>query len=176
MLSLIENKEFKTILDTGFGKGAFLNELVNHPFKKISGIEINTPFFNKILKTIDNTNSTLKLLNDDYLNYKFIEKFDTIIGNPPYLKSDLLTPLMKENVRKITQSGEGNIYYAFILKSIELLKEEGELVYIVPYDFFFNTYGECVRKCMVENGYLDTLIYLGDYPLFFKSSTRHTYF
>jgi len=162
MIELSNTKKDKIILDTGFGEGAFIYELEKQNYKNINGIEYSTKFYNKGLKKYIKS----KLFHDDYLNFNPQKKYDSIIGNPPYINSDNLDFSVKENIRKITQSGEGNIYYAFIIKSIQLLKEEGTLTYIVPYDFFYNTFASYLRKYMIENGYFTDIIDLGESKIF----------
>jgi len=165
MISLSNNKN-KNVLEAGFGQGAFFDELINNSeHKTLTGIELDTTFFNEQNNKIKNLNNTF-LYNEDYLNHKFNSKFDLIIGNPPYITNDNLHPLIKTRIKELTGSGEGNIYYAFILKSIELLEENGELIYILPYDFFFNTYAKQLREKMIEEGSFELIIDLGDLNIF----------
>ena len=55
----------------------------------------------------------------DFLKTNIDQTYKTIIGNPPYIKG----------------SG-GNVYIEFIRKCITLLEEHGELIFIIPSDFF----------------------------------------
>jgi len=165
----------KKVLDPCFGTGAFFNHILslndslntNTNIKKdIIGIEYDELFFNDMINTLkekNNLNETL--IHSDYLLWNPSEKLDLIIGNPPYLSSKKLPPDMKQNVKHLTKN-DTNIYYAFVLKSIELLNNNGELVFIVPYDFFFNTYGKYLRQQLIDNGYFDTIIDFGDLKLF----------
>lgn len=155
------NKNDK-ILETGFGKGAFLEELNHQNFKNIYGIEYSTDFFNEVKNKFKNIN----LINQDYLSFQPNFLFDHIIGNPPYINSDNLDEDVKNNIRQITTSGEANIYYAFIIHSINLLKNNGSLTYILPYDFFFNTHGKKLRNFMIEKGYFTHIIDFEDTKLF----------
>lgn len=143
-LSTNLNNHNINILDTGFGEMAFLNELIkNFPNNNLTGIELDKKFFDDAKKIHKNT---LNLINEDYLTYQFKNNFDLIIENPPYINSDNLPLYIKNKIKDLTKSGEGNIYYRFILKSIKNLNINGELIYIVPYDFFFNTYGNYLRN------------------------------
>lgn len=135
-----KNKDSFKVLDTGFGERAFLDRLIQHNVSKnINGIELDEDFFNNAYKLYSN-NKNISLYKGDYLNYNFNSKFDLIIGNPPYITNDNLNVNIKNKIKELSGSGEGNIYYAFIIKSIDLLEEEGELIYILPYDFFYNTF------------------------------------
>jgi adenine-specific DNA-methyltransferase len=95
---------------------------------------------------------------------------DLIIGNPPYAHFNQLSTEVAERVRKILGTSEGDIYYAFIIKSISLLQEGGELVYIVPYHFFYNTYAKVVRNHTLQNGKLEIIVDLDEARLFSKAS------
>jgi adenine-specific DNA-methyltransferase len=50
--------------------------------------------------------------------------------------------------------------------SIENLKDEGELVYIVPFNWFNSTFAESLRNYLVRNGYFEAIIHFGEYKLF----------
>ena len=68
MLNLIHNNG--RFLEPSTGDGAFFNNL---PSNKI-GIEIDSKF------------APNDVLNIDFFSYPISEKFDTIIGNPPYVR------------------------------------------------------------------------------------------
>ncbi len=72
---------------------------------------------------------------------------------------------MASKVKEIIKTSEGDIYYAFIIKSISLLKENGELIYIVPY-FFYNTYAKLVRETILKFGKIEIIIDLDEVRLF----------
>lgn len=73
---------------------------------------------------------------------KHNESFDYIISNPPYFK------LSKDDKRvKLFQNlvkGQSNIYSFFMAVSVNLLKKDGELIFIVPRSFasgqYFNSF------------------------------------
>jgi len=61
------------------------------------------------------------------LTYWKIDKFDVIVGNPPY---------QAVSEKGIAKGGGNNLYTKFIYKANELLKKEGFLVFINPPTFF----------------------------------------
>ncbi|MHA2256222.1 MAG: Eco57I restriction-modification methylase domain-containing protein, partial [Candidatus Heimdallarchaeaceae archaeon] len=158
MVSLIgdfhENQSAIDILDSGCGKGVFLKQLIEANYCNIEGIELDSGLF----KYCQEEYSQVKLYNDDYLDWEPKKKYDIVIGNPPYTHYNSLPQDIREKVVKIVASKESDIYYAFIMKSIDLLKEDGELIYIVPYGFFYNTFARIVREKIISKGFLSIII------------------
>lgn len=166
MVSLIsENKKIQkniSILDTGCGKGIFLKGLQEAGFTNIEGIELSKDLYEFCSKKFLN----IQLYNDDYLDWLNLKEYDLIIGNPPYTHYNSLPRSSRSKVVRIVGNKESDIYYAFILKSIEILKEGGELIFIVPCGFFFNTYAKVIRERIIDNGYLEIIIDLDETRLF----------
>ncbi len=157
-----KKKKDAVILDSGCGKGIFLKELQKKNFTKVEGIELNQALY-KICK---GEFPNLKIYNNNYLTWDTKKRYDIIIGNPPYAHYNALPSEVKEQVFEIVKNKESDIYYAFMLKSIDLLREGGELIYIVPYSFFYNTFAKTVREKIISNGYLDLVIDLDEIRLF----------
>lgn len=148
------------ILDSGCGDGVFLEELKREGYKNCLGIEIDEELYKVCVS------KNLNVMLGDFLTYGFKEKFDLIIGNPPYAHFNQLPKQVADNVKRIIKTAEGDIYYAFIIKAINLLKENGELIYIVPYHFFYNTYAKTVREYILKNGKLELIIDLDEVKIF----------
>lgn len=151
------------VLDTGCGKGVFLKILKEYGYVNIYGIEIDDTLYEFCNSNYGNFFNTIL---GDYLSYEFNRKFELIIGNPPYAHFNQLSNSSKKMVKNLIKTSEGDIYYAFIIKSISLLKENGELIYIVPYHFFYNTHAEIVRKYLITNGKIEIIIDLDETPIF----------
>tara|TARA_Y100000389_G_scaffold29899_1_gene25390 strand:- start:103 stop:1485 length:1383 start_codon:yes stop_codon:yes gene_type:complete len=65
-----------------------------------------------------------KQINDDILKYFSINKFDIIIGNPPY---------QNERIKKKgTTAGRSKIWDSFVKNSFNILKDDGFLCFIHP--------------------------------------------
>jgi adenine-specific DNA-methyltransferase len=160
MVDLASIDKNDPVLDTGCGKGIFLQVLKDRGYKNIYGIEIDEELYDYCKRRFNN------VIFGDFLTYEFREHFGLIIGNPPYAHFNQLPMQLARSVKKIIGTSEGDIYYAFIVKAISLLKENGELIYIVPYHFFYNTYAKFLRETILKFGKIEIIIDLDEVRLF----------
>lgn len=90
----------------------------------------------------------------NFFAYDVEEKFDTIVGNPPYVKSQLI-----ENKEEINSKYTSlNLYIYFIEKCYQHLKENGEIVFIIPREFFTNSRARGIRETLYNNGTITDVI------------------
>lgn len=153
----------KTILDPAFGLGAFYDELIKlHPGNHIyfTGYEIDSHII-RYLNSYKN-NPYLRIIHSDYLEAD-IEYFDGIICNPPYMRFQKfvnrhnILPKIEEKIgRKLL--GYSNISSVFLVKSLQELKVNGNLAFIMPFEFFNTGYGEEIKKSLIENFLLKQII------------------
>jgi len=88
-----------------------------------------------------------------------IKGFSIIIGNPPYIRSDVLVKtqpelfeIYKNRYKEVIKIGQkSDMYFYFIKQSIELLKNGGFLSLIIPNRFLTNIYAERMREFMLKN-------------------------
>lgn len=160
-LSTVDRKG-ASVLDTGCGRGVFLQALKNKGYKNVYGIEVDSELYEYCCRKF----GEFRIILGDFLTYTFNRKFDLIIGNPPYVHFNQLPPEYAGVVKKIIRTSEGDIYYAFIIRAISLLREGGELIYIVPYHFFYNTYARFVREMLLSFGKIELIIDLDEARLF----------
>lgn len=82
------------------------------------------------------------------------QKFDAIVGNPPYVKTEDIHTLESEREFDIYKTKyksaykQFDKYFLFIEKAAELLKEEGEICYIVPNKFYKIVAGQELRRLL----------------------------
>lgn len=102
------------ILEPSVGRG----DLVDAICKAREAVEFD-------LYEIDATIKPLEAIRNFHINYcdfltaDITSKYSTIVGNPPYVKTT-----------------RGNLYVDFIEKCFHLLQDNGEMIFIVPSDFF----------------------------------------
>ncbi|MBO7082163.1 MAG: class I SAM-dependent methyltransferase [Neisseriaceae bacterium] len=149
MLSL--RKNFGTVLEPSCGDGAFLKNLPN-----AVGIEIDSRF------------QEVNMLNIDFFDYSLENQFDTIIGNPPYVRYQDISPNTKQKLQAYASlfDKRSNLYLFFIYKSILHLKSHGELIFITPRDFLKSTSAIKLNEFIYQNGTITDFIDLGDSKIF----------
>ena len=109
--------------------------------------------------------------------------FDCVIGNPPYVKRQNFQKYHPDMAAHLTlapelggeyhstQTGNFDIYLAFIEKGLRLLNENGRLGYIAPSVWSMNEYGKGLRD-IIEDGYhLWGWIDFGSYQVFDEATT-----
>jgi adenine-specific DNA-methyltransferase len=118
------------ILEPSIGQGDLVtfitNKLINVTFDMY---EIDTKI--KLLENINKNN----IIYGDFLKEKITKTYKTIIGNPPYVKTK-----------------KRNLYIDFIEKCYNLLDDNGELIFIIPSDFFKLTSASQLLNTMMING------------------------
>ena len=92
--------------------------------------------------------------------FGLIEGFDVVIGNPPYIDSEMMTktqPELREIYKTIYQSAAGNwdLFIIFIERGIQLQKEDGIISYIVPNTLIGAAYSKALRKILLNYSILE---------------------
>lgn len=164
MIGLSEVPKSAQILEPACGEGIFLKLLKDKGYKNVVGYEID-----KTIKPITDA----KILFKSFVSEKIDRDFDLIIGNPPYIRWKNLDQELKDELDKneLWQRYFNSLcdyLCIFILKSVELLKENGELIFITP-EYWINTkHAEILRNYLVENGYFTDIIHFNETPIFDK--------
>jgi len=136
-----------SVLEPSCGSGEYIRALYSlYPNLNITGIEYNKTIYDSIVGHFSGENITIR--NDDYLQYKSATKYDLIIGNPPYyvMKKDAVS---KEYHKYF--DGRPNIFILFIVKSLQLLNENGILSFILPKNFLNCLYYDKTRAFIRDN-------------------------
>jgi type I restriction-modification system DNA methylase subunit len=103
--------------------------------------------------------------------------FDAIIGNPPYIRIQVMkewAPLEVEFYKQhYTSANKGNydIYVVFVERGLNLLNNNGNFGFILPHKFFNTMYGEPLRQLLSEGKNLHKIVHFGHQQVFSGSTT-----
>ncbi|WP_292462969.1 N-6 DNA methylase [Methanolobus sp.] len=153
------------ILEPSCGDGIFIEALLNHvPFDSISEltlVEKSNLELEKALKITQSYNPLLKVnsFNTDFLEFQedLSERYNLIIGNPPYIKKVLLSKRQRELCHKIHQNAElssdciKNIWTSFLLTSIKKLDENSVICLVLPAELLQVKYAKEIRKYLLDS-------------------------
>jgi type I restriction-modification system DNA methylase subunit len=138
--------KIKTVLEPSCGSCEFLNYIdANTSSIEMTGIENNQIIYEEI-KKISFKNPT-QIIHTDFLEWTPTQKYDLIIGNPPYFvmkKDDVSTEYYDYF------DGRPNIFTLFIVKSLHMLNPEGILSFILPKSFTNCLYYDKLRKYITD--------------------------
>lgn len=110
-------------------------------------------------------NVSFKIVTDNYILSQMLdyngmlganpnaEKFDMVIGNPPYVKIAKGAP--EAAAMPNVCHGAPNLYFLFAAMSMFNLREDGEMVYIIPRSWTSGAYFKQFRKHFLEEGVLE---------------------
>lgn len=152
LLLKLPKKDNADILDPACGSGEFLLSCEKY-FKnpKLNGFEIDKKLVDVASKLIKNSN----IKNIDALNIDIKNKYDYIIGNPPYFELKLNEEIKKKYFDII--KGRVNIFSLFIKTGLDLLKDGGYLAYVVPPSMNNGAYFSKLREYIIKNSSLEYL-------------------
>jgi adenine-specific DNA-methyltransferase len=150
MLKLRKNNGY--ILEPSCGNGAISNRIPN-----CLAVEID--------ESVRPKNSICV----DFFKFQYENKFDTIIGNPPFVKySDIMSStkeLFNDGYSQFFDE-RANLYMFFICKCLFHLKNKGELIFINPREFLKATSSIKLNNLLFNFGTITDVIDMGDSKIF----------
>tara|TARA_B100000575_G_C23117110_1_gene645912 strand:- start:985 stop:2136 length:1152 start_codon:yes stop_codon:yes gene_type:complete len=128
VLELVMNNP-DVILEPSVGQGDLIQIIYNNNNKiQFDMYEIDTK-----IKMLDDIPKNV--IYRDFIGVDIKKKYKTIIGNPPFVRTKT-----------------GNLYIDFIEKCYNLLENNGELIFIIPSDFFKLTCASKLLNNMITQG------------------------
>lgn len=138
-----------SVLEPACGDGAFLRHLPD-----ALGIEIDPRHAPSGAKVMD------------FFRLDETEHFDTIIGNPPYVRYQDIGATTRRRAASRVLDGRANLYLFFIEKCLRHLKPGGELIFITPREFLKATSAIRLNRLLYAAGSISHFIDLGDARVF----------
>jgi adenine-specific DNA-methyltransferase len=147
MLALRKNRG--RVLEPASGNGAFSNRLAD-----CVAIELDASL------------APATALVMDFFSYSTENRFETIIGNPPYVRFQDILPETKARLSMQFFDERTNLYLFFIEKCLHHLTAHGELIFITPRDFLKATAARHLNHFLYTLGTITDWIELGDKRIF----------
>lgn len=162
MVHWVLQSKKKTLYDPAFGLGAFFSAVSNVQGLNFTGSELDRAILRFWQRRVNGC--CVHITNEDYL-LSWGKSCTNIVCNPPYMRfqkflnRDAVSNAFVNNLN-IRLSGYTNTASAFLLKSLSELDGSGRLAYIMPLEFLNTGYGTIVKKRLVEDGHLVSIINL----------------
>jgi adenine-specific DNA-methyltransferase len=151
MLAL--RKRAGQVLEPSCGSGAFAKPLHE------AGAEL-------VALELDAEHAPAYATVQDFFDYPVTEQFDTVIGNPPYVRYQDIPASTKQKLDMAGFDGRTNLFYFFIKKCVQHLKPGGELIFVVPREFPKATAARHLNRWLFEQGTITDFYETGDEALF----------
>lgn len=168
-------RPFKNIADTWVGlhfgaRADDYNSLlldIEQARARHPGLEVHGPFFQWELEFPE-------VWFDSYGNRRGnTSGFSAVIGNPPYVRVELLRSADKDFLKNRFSSivDRSDIYTGFIDQGIQLLQRSGRLGFIVSGQFITADYGDPIKQTLETGQHLTSIIDLEPLQVFEGSTT-----
>jgi adenine-specific DNA-methyltransferase len=148
-----DRKNTLQILEPSVGDGSFIkaiNKATNSNLSlELTAIEIDGNELAKAKRLWKLPNS--KFAKQDFIQFTSKKKFSIILGNPPYIRKNLLESPQYENCKEIhfaenlSEKSVKNIWASFVVKSNQLLEEDGVLAFVLPSELLQVKFTEEIR-------------------------------
>lgn len=157
----LKDKKNISVLEPSAGDGVFIKSLYNHDelsnkIVEVFAVEQNNEELNKIVDVIKE--DSFFAINSDFLDFQKDneKKFTLVIGNPPYLKSNLLRKSQIEQCKSIHQLANlsktkpKNIWTSFLVRSINFTSNDGIIAFILPSELLQVKFAEELRELIIK--------------------------
>lgn len=153
-----EHKIYGKVLEPSAGDGRFIDELEKEDnIQQLLAVELSekkTQYLNS-----KGYLDKVEIVTADFLNFveNTSEKYQLIIGNPPYINIKNMEDDAKEKAKdicsqfKLSGSLMQNMWVAFLLGAVSCLKKEGTIFFVLPTEFLQVQYAEKIRLFLEEH-------------------------
>lgn len=177
MFVIPENQEAISVLDAGAGSGILSCAMIERldEIEEIKEIELTCyetdgnvlPLLKEnlsIMKMQSCKHININIITDNYITSQYLDfnhmlggnwnppKYDLVIGNPPYMK------IPKDAPEAVAMPdvcyGAPNMYFIFAAMGLFNLKDEREMVYIIPRSWTSGAYFKRFREYFLSEGKL----------------------
>ncbi len=151
------DKTIHSILEPSCGDGVFIDAVIKEGFIEqgtdLTAVEINAEETDKLKQKFNKYNG-ITVLNQDFFEFYFTNvsnRFDLILGNPPYIRYQYLEESQREEMSSILESHGMkankliNAWVGFLVACVQLLSDHGKIAFVIPAEILQVVYAEDLR-------------------------------
>lgn len=97
------------------------------------------------------------------------EKYDAVVGNPPYMGSKGMNSCLKEFSKSNFEPYKADIFSMFSMRMLGTIRDNGHLAFMTPFVWMFLSSFEAMRKRLLDEGDIISLV-RPEYHAFFDSA------
>ena len=154
----------ESILEPSCGDGVFFNKIVSHMGNPtVTAFEVDNEEAKKAQEQASCAGLTnINVQPNDFLGWaleaiKGRERFDAVVGNPPFIRYQYLPPLFQGRAESIFNilsckfTKHTNAWVPFVLASFALLRPGGRLAMVVPAEIIHVMHAQSLRTYLGQN-------------------------
>ena len=147
-----------SVLDMCTGSGCIAISIALARDVMVTGVDLSKAAIAIARKNAKNNNADVKFVESDLFEH-VNGKYDVIISNPPYIRSEEIEKLMEEvrlhdPLMALDGGKDGLVFYKRIaIDAKKHLKDGGRLIFEIGYD-----QGEEIKDIMTKQGYKDVTV------------------
>lgn len=146
-----QGQSFSRVLEPSAGDGRFLPNLLRQPGCRVDAVELFAEKTEDMRAHIQARN--VRYYTADFLDYAEAcgERYDLIIGNPPYISIKNMEAAELEKARRLFDRAQlgvsvmKNLWSAFVVGAAQLLTEDGTVFFVLPIEFLQVQFAEKLR-------------------------------
>lgn len=156
-----KDKPLISVLEPSVGDGIFIksiynNELFSSRVNNVIAVEQSETELKKIIDEVHY--DTFSAVHDDFLDFQSnsTAKFSLVIGNPPYIKKNLLNKHQLEICQSIHRNAKlsdiktKNIWTSFLVRCIEFTDTDGILAFVLPSELLQVKFAAELRELIIK--------------------------
>ncbi len=158
----VKDKNIRSILEPSCGDGVFIDAALEQGLladgKSMTAVEIEKDETDK-LSVKYASNSNIHIINRDFFEFyreNKHNKYDLIVGNPPYIRYQYLMESQRTEMSEILIS-QGmksnkliNAWVGFIVACVQMLSDNGKIAFVIPAEILQVVYAEDLRFFLAE--------------------------
>lgn len=154
----------KNVLEPSCGDGAFIRQARDSglaPSAKLTGFEIDSEEAEKARGAGVSAGCDVRILNQDFLRWALLnlpggERFDAVVGNPPFIRYQYLDATLQDESERIFNyfdlkfTRHTNAWVPFVIASLGLLRPGGRLGMVVPAELLHVLHAQPLRTYLAK--------------------------